>query len=162
MDLTSIGTAISLAGEGIGCVNGAATAANKLRQLLKGGKADQTELAALTLDVFNQLIDAKQAQTSVLDRLHELERQMIALEEFDRQAQRYTLVTTRGGALVYQLDPAQAKDEPAHYLCPDCFGKKQRSILQPKGRFLECHCGRTFDRDPPPQGGSVRVRRDIR
>jgi len=62
-----------------------------------------------------------------------LEAKLVAYQEWDSEAARYHLVELVDGIFVYALKPEQQAGEPAHYLCPHCFGEKRRSILQRPG-----------------------------
>lgn len=105
--------------------------AQKLRELLKGGKGNSTEAQALALDLFNQILDAKRNQSTLEDRLRQLERELKDRDEFQAQAARYVLTDTGRGAAVYALKPDDTTGEPFHRICPECYRQRQKSILQP-------------------------------
>lgn len=105
--------------------------AKKLRELLKGGKGNSPEAQALALDLFNQIFDAKRDQSALEDRLGQLERELRARDAFEAEATRYTLTDTGRGAAVYALKPEDDTGEPFHRICPDCYRKREKSILQP-------------------------------
>jgi hypothetical protein len=105
------------------------------------------------------------AQTSLIaaDAEHEeLSEQMIrlrarvaSLETWDHEQARYNLKDFGGNTFAYELRPETAHGEPIHRICPHCFQRKHKSILQFRGRdaFLrdmaKCDaCGSEFSFGP--------------
>lgn len=144
-DLLQLLAAVKTGSDALGSALGLA---DKLRDALgkrRDGIDDDTALAGLALDLTKKLVDARLAQAEILHRLHTGENEMKELDRFEKQAARYVLAQTDGGAIVYALKPECAEGEPMHYLCPACFDHRKRPILQPMGQFLRCsHCGTDY------------------
>lgn len=62
-------------------------------------------------------------------KYHELEQKLAVYEKWDSEASRYRLTELAPGIAVYALQPDQANGEPIHYICPNCFQNRKKSIL---------------------------------
>ena len=91
------------------------------------------ELQTALLEVHTNAISATTAQFELLERVRTLEEQLKAFNDWDEQGPRYALVCPWEGnvAQVYALRKASSAGEVAHFLCPNCFHKRQRVILNP-------------------------------
>lgn len=90
----------------------------------------QSALLSLQSDMF-----AIQAQhEAVLQEKKELEQKIARFEQWESEAARYELKEIAPGAFVYAIKPESQASEPSHYLCPDCYQTKYKSILQNAGR----------------------------
>ena len=89
-------------------------------------------LQAALLEVHTNAISATTAQFELLDRVRALEEQLKAFNDWDEQGPRYTLVCPwNDAAQVYALRKASSEGEAAHFLCPNCFLRRQRVIFNP-------------------------------
>ncbi|HBR7873733.1 TPA: hypothetical protein MHQ07_03285 [Klebsiella pneumoniae subsp. pneumoniae] len=89
-----------------------------------------TEIYSYLNDVQEKLM-ALQIEHMTMARLKDdLERQVVQLTEWNQDKQHYALTKLPSGALVYQLKPAYQGDEPVHQLCPNCYQKQVKSIIQ--------------------------------
>jgi len=87
-------------------------------------------------DIQNSLIDlqtkllAAQSQYEALAEVkRQLEQQIVRYEKWDAEAARYELDEIVSGIFVYELKPDDTSGEPTHWLCPNCFHKREKSIL---------------------------------
>lgn len=114
-----------------------------------------------------KVLDALRAVGDAQDNLFKLREDLFALqtennaiksklaekEEWKDRLQKYKLVQTEGGAIVYQ-----SEEGTQHYACPSCIEKKEIQILQDRrvmsGAFACPGCGKLFNikpvNDPPP------------
>lgn len=125
MDLTVIGGAIS----------GLKTATDIAKGLVSINTAVEVnakaiELQQALLSAYADAVSAKETQTALQEEIRELKRQLSNNEEFVADMKRYKLDVPWPGATVYALEEAMCNGEPAHYLCTNCYQKKQKSILQ--------------------------------
>ncbi|MBY6091052.1 hypothetical protein [Maritimibacter alkaliphilus] len=130
MDLDAI---LQSANSVIDVVGGGAEIAGKIRDVLqrseKGG-ISPGEVAELTLELQNKLIEAQQSQLTLLRALGDVKQQMI---EFDRRrelAEGYRPFRTAAGAHVLVRADARPGDELLDAICPDCAELGRRSFLQ--------------------------------
>lgn len=128
------------------------------------GLANYSELLTAVTDVQIKLTDAiaselagQEKQAELLERIRELERRLSEFESWDAQIQRYELFAFETKAMAYALRPGMENGQPMHYLCLPCADKRQRSTLQPNGRYLVCPsptCNATIavEKAPPNSG----------
>jgi hypothetical protein len=107
--------------------------------LLKGLNAayTQAQINEVKLALQERLFDAQSALSAaqaahleVTERVRALEQQIVKLEDWKREKQRYQLEAVDVGAFAYTAKPGMENGEPPHWLCATCFEKGQRSILQ--------------------------------
>ncbi len=129
------------------------------------GLANYSELLTAVTEVQIKLTDAiaselasQEKQAQLAERVRELEKRLSEFESWDVQMQRYALFEFSTKALAYALKPGMENGEPMHYLCLSCVDKRQRSTLQPNGRYLVCPaCKSTLATESaPPSGGGRR------
>jgi hypothetical protein len=90
-------------------------------------------------------LTAQAAQFALLKRVDELEKEMADLKAWDVEKQKYELKNVRkpnvfgGAAFAYALKEETSLGEPAHFICPDCYEERRKSILQ----HVFHHYGRT-------------------
>jgi hypothetical protein len=93
-------------------------------------QAKAIELNHKIIDAQHQIFAANAAQTTLVERIRELESQIARMRDWDAQKQRYKLATPFPGCMVYALQKSMSEGQPAHYLCTSCFQKGEPSILQ--------------------------------
>ncbi|MET3648044.1 hypothetical protein [Phyllobacterium ifriqiyense] len=101
-------------------------------EIVKGLKDvnDQVKLNAAVIELQSKILDAQEATSGAKDRLKELETEIAELKAWDKQAARYQLKDFGEQTYAYELKAASSNGEPAHLVCPTCYQKKVRSILQ--------------------------------
>jgi hypothetical protein len=100
--------------------------------------------------ILDSLLDAQaklatiQSQYDALAEVkRQLEKKIMEYEKWDTDAARYELKEIVGGIFVYVLKPDHAAGEPIHWLCPNCFQKREKSILiKPGIDWLNYKCHR--------------------
>jgi len=93
---------------------------------------------AQPLDATAAMLASQSKQSSLINRVAELENQLKAIENWECQLKCYKLHEFPSGALAYVLQAEMAQDQPMHYLCAACVDKKQKTTLQPNERYLYC------------------------
>jgi hypothetical protein len=116
-------------------VSAAASVAKLAHGALKLAK--QAGLQQVLLDFNTQVIElqgkimAASAKYEELAKIKdEAVKKLVAYENWNKKAARYLLTELAPGILVYAQKPDVKNTEPPHYLCPYCFEKLKRSILQ--------------------------------
>lgn len=109
------------------------------------------ELNRVIAEVQSQLFAAQADYATVLGRVRDLEAQIVKLEHWAHEKERYQLHELVPGTLVYRIKPAMQGAEPVHDLCPSCYQGGVKSILQAAGVKEGCHAFRC----PHPQCGAV-------
>jgi hypothetical protein len=92
----------------------------------------------------NALIASVQQQNaSLLREKDDLEKRIIQLENWKTERDRYSMVTVFEAATVYSLKESVSNGEPPHYICPVCFQRGHKTLLQPKKAstgFVHFYC----------------------
>jgi hypothetical protein len=115
-----------------------------------------------------ELIMTQQRELALTDEKRALETEAMRLRDWSTEKTRYKL-TEHGDnrVLAYAFQRTEGSKEPPHSLCPDCFSKSEKSILQPetmdigRAESLACHaCGwRGWVRGHVPSPPMTRGRR---
>jgi hypothetical protein len=107
--------------------------------LVKALNAANTQAAIneIKLDLQERIFEAREAltaaretQTASLERIRDLEQQIVQLKEWEADKQRYELKQVAPGAFVYALKESMKGAEPEHWLCANCYQQRRKSILQ--------------------------------
>lgn len=88
------------------------------------------------LDVQDYALTSQQVQFKQAERIKELEQTVAEYEKWEAERSRYSLVSVgrSGGVSVYLLrQDAAHEEEPPHYICPRCYERRVKSILQRDG-----------------------------
>lgn len=95
------------------------------------------ELSSAVAEVYSKLLTAQDAalaaqkeQAALAQRVGVLEAEIAQLKDWNREAERYQLTEIAPSILAYRVKPGKESGEPAHTLCPNCFTKREKSILQ--------------------------------
>lgn len=146
MDIPAL---ISLAANAATALATAVGLADKLREMVDGGKAGKAEMMPLLLDIYRQLLDAKRSQMTLEEALRTLQREQADRDQRDLEFARYALAPTPEGDLVYYLKKGSENGEPPHCICPNCKANGYKSILQTEGSGLFCHRCKALFADQP-------------
>jgi len=87
--------------------------------------------------IFNAQSAMLELQANHQELLNEnegLKKRLIEMADWEADAQNYELRNIADGVLAYMLKAGQEGATPAHWLCPNCYGDKQKSILQKRPR----------------------------
>ena len=93
---------------------------------------DAANRNAAVIELQEKILGARQAQSELVERVEELEKENARLKEWQVERERYELKEIATGAFVYAPKDTMRGHEPMHWLCANCFqnGKK---------RFLQAH-----------------------
>ncbi|MBT9383476.1 hypothetical protein KM176_06370 [Pseudooceanicola sp. CBS1P-1] len=133
-----------------GLAGQSATSLVNLFQSLKGAlktpEADrdtQIETAVLRLEgeVKNTQLQNDLLQAQLMGLNQEIERRQKAQEEL----RSYVMHQTEAGWIVYRSPEAEQPDQPPHFICPTCYERGLRSVLQGGENQKRCKpCRETF------------------
>jgi hypothetical protein len=85
---------------------------------------------AAVIELQEQILSAQEAQSTLLERVGELEKEVASFEKWDAEKENYDMHALGSGSIVYILKPEIRGTQPSHYLCASCYEHRQRSILQ--------------------------------
>ncbi|MGC2221434.1 MAG: hypothetical protein WA624_03200 [Methylocella sp.] len=111
------------------------------------------ELQGQIVSALEDALTAQMAQSAQLKRVRELEEKMAQLETWNTEKEKYELVNIRdesttqhfGAAWVRSLKPDTQPPEPPHQICPDCYQRSEKIVLQEEqrpGRIRVVFCQR--------------------
>ena len=125
------------------------------KSMLDGAKAlkDMNDAAvrnAAVIELQEQILSAQAEQSALIQKVRELEADVMKFEDWETEKKRYKLCALPPGVHVYSLKPEMADGEPAHHLCEVCYNKGHKSILHQSAvnsglYHLKCHsCGADY------------------
>jgi hypothetical protein len=107
-----------------------------------------TRRNAAVIELQEKILAAQEAQSSLVNHISELEKEVARLKAWDADKQRYKLAEVGPGMTTYTLKEGMENGEPAHHLCANCYHEHVKSIMQTETRFpgrcevMVCHrCG---------------------
>lgn len=98
---------------------------------------------AVAIDLQEKILTAQEQQSTLIERVRTLEKEMARFEAWDAEKQRYELKKLPPGVHVYSLKAGAANGEPAHDLCANCYQQGKKSILnsdEPNNGITRLHC----------------------
>lgn len=93
-------------------------------------------LQSLILDAQASLTVANEAQSTSAARIRELEEEIAHLKAWEAESERYELKSIYTGAVAYVLKESAQGSEAPHWLCANCFSKKQKGFLQAQAPMM--------------------------
>ncbi|MGO8833197.1 MAG: hypothetical protein ACLQE9_10345 [Roseiarcus sp.] len=88
------------------------------------------ELNGKIIEAQNAIFAIQSERSTLVQRINELEKQIVQLEAWDTDKQKYELKNLGGNALAYMLKPEARGSEPPHWVCTNCYGDRRISIIQ--------------------------------
>ena len=129
-------------------ISAAIQSAKALGELVKAAHslANYNEFVTAVYEVNAKLMEAtavalasQEKQSSLTNRIAELEHELRELKNLESESQRYQLTKLAFGGYAYSMKPGMENAEPPHYLCATCMNQRKKSVLQPSGEaFLRC------------------------
>jgi len=83
------------------------------------------------IELQEKILAARDAQTSLLEQVAQLEKEVARLKDWEADKKRYQLADIGKGVVALALKPTMSDGEPMHYLCADCAAQGKKSHLQP-------------------------------
>ncbi|MEJ2375476.1 MAG: hypothetical protein P8Y53_05740 [Pseudolabrys sp.] len=94
---------------------------------------DAARRNAAVIELQEKILEAQSAQSALVERARELEAKVDSFEKWEAEGTRYQLKDFGGGTFAYELKADEARGEPMHHICPNCYEKGRKSILQMGG-----------------------------
>lgn len=132
----------------VGGVKGAMDIAKGLQAALS--KADLLEVRIGLMERLSEaqiaIAQAAEDLQACRERVRALEAENTQLKTFDADVENYELKDTGRGAMAYIAKDAPEEPKYGHWLCPNCFSNRKKSLMIPEDRgaygMLHCHpCG---------------------
>jgi hypothetical protein len=96
----------------------------------KAFDAKLIEFNSALIDAQTSVFAVNQERTALVERIGALEAKVTELENWETEKQRYELKEVAPRNFAYVLKPQTQGSEPSHWICPGCYQKRQKSILQ--------------------------------
>jgi hypothetical protein len=115
------------------------SAAKTLTDLAKimMGLRDSAKLRETTIEFQQQilsiqkaLLDAQGEQTTLIERIRDLEEEVARFKAWETEKQRYELVALAPNVIAMTPKETMRGSEPQHYLCANCYNAGKKSYLQ--------------------------------
>lgn len=113
---------------GIGALKSAFDMAKGIKEIDDAAKRN-----AAIIDLQQTILDAQQAQSSLIDEVRTLRQENDGLKAWQSEKARYELLDLYRGLFAYVPKEGQENGEPPHALCSNCFQRGTKSILQTNG-----------------------------
>lgn len=110
---------------GLGALKSAFDLARGLKDL-----NDAAARNAVAVELGEKLLTAQHAQSTLLERVSGLEKEMTRLKAWDAEKERYQLTEVSPGVFAYTVKPGMEAGEPFHMLCANCYQHNEKSLLQ--------------------------------
>jgi rubrerythrin len=100
--------------------------------LAKGLKniSDATTRNAVAIELQEKILAAQAAQSGLVERVRELEKEVAHLETWEGEKLRYDLKNVGFSAYAYMLKPTERGVTPPHWVCTNCYEHKHIAIMQ--------------------------------
>jgi len=117
-----------------------------LTQIAKGLQSfrDQQQIAQATSDLLERILaiqgdglSLQQQYFSLLQEKDIVEKKLQEFEKWQTIESQYSLFRTEFGKIVYSPNESNKSSEPKHWLCANCFSKREKSILQPRHEGMQ-------------------------
>ena len=110
---------------------------------------DAAAIRAKVIELQGEIVTAQNAalmlqaeHSALLSQKSDLEKEVADLKAWDAEKQKYELVNIRddattkhfGTALARALKKDAGTSEPFHFICPDCYERSEKTVLQEEGR----------------------------
>jgi hypothetical protein len=111
------------------------------------------------VDLQKELLAAQQAQSELITRVTELEKEISSLKNWEADKARYQLAEISSGIFAFAIKDAMRNGEPFHRICANCCAAGKKVYLQQhiRGQYYDqfkCSgCGEELgiDKGTPPQ-----------
>ncbi|MEH6714158.1 hypothetical protein [Parasphingorhabdus flavimaris] len=123
-------------------------------EIAQGIQALKTETAVnqAVIDIQRHVVEAQKSLTEAdtihsadLKRIDALEQEIVSLKDWSAEQENYELADAGNEVLAYRIKSSVETSEPPHWLCPNCYQNRKKSILQPdrqtvgRAKHLICH-----------------------
>lgn len=91
---------------------------------------DTTRRNAAVIELQEKILVAQQAQSALVERVGELEKQVASFEKWETEKKRYYLKEIYPSNFAYAINENARGAEPPHLICTTCYEGGKKSILQ--------------------------------
>ena len=102
-------------------------------------QAKVVDLQSAILSAQNSALAANAHQTAMVEEIRNLKEEIARVKAWEKEKQRYKLVSPFQGTVLYALKEKCSFSEPPHWICTKCYEDRRKSILHPnekEGKFV--------------------------
>jgi hypothetical protein len=88
------------------------------------------ELNGIILSAQSSALEANIAQSNLLERVRNLEKEIAQLEAWDTEKEKYDLKSISGNTFAYASKTNGQPSGPSHLICATCYEHRKKSLLQ--------------------------------
>jgi len=116
------------------------------------------ELQSAILSAQSDALNAQAEQQQLSQKIASLDAEIVKLNAWETEKQRYRLREIHQNSFVYELKVEAANGEPIHRICPTCFERGNKTILQGENSdFLICPACKTRIRASGPYFAATQI-----
>lgn len=93
------------------------------------------ELRDHIIEAQNGMMQSQTQQSALIQEVHALKQQIMKMEAWNKEKQRYQLVSPWPGCYVFALKESAKGFDPPHWICANCYEKGSKEYLH----FAEIH-----------------------
>lgn len=90
----------------------------------------ETDVQLRVIELQRLILSAQEETLNVQERIRTLEAELAKVDRWETKRQRYILGELGEGKFAYRLREQEVGGEPVHWICPNCYEDRRRSILQ--------------------------------
>ena len=109
-------------------LKGFKTAVEITKRILNISK--DTDLKKEVIELRDFILSIQSKYSTLLDIKNQLEKKLIEYEDWDKTESQYQLKEITSGIRVYSPKEDSGLSDSDHWLCPNCFNDRKKSILQ--------------------------------
>jgi hypothetical protein len=91
---------------------------------------DRVRFNDARMELQERILEAQQAQATLLERIGDLEKQIASFEKWETEKENYQLVSIYAETMAYARKPSADGSIPPHYICANCYEDRKKRILQ--------------------------------
>ena len=108
---------------GIGALKSAFDIANGLKDI-----DDAARRNAAVIDLQEKILSAQAAQSSLIQTVSDLEKEMARLKDWEADKSRYELTELAPGIVAFSIRESMRNGEPFHRICANCCAKGKKGV----------------------------------
>jgi hypothetical protein len=90
---------------------------------------DATRRNAAVIELQEKILTAQQAQSALLERVSELEKQVASFEQWSAEKEKYELKEIHPHSFAYVIKENARGNEPSHLICAACYQVRKKIHL---------------------------------
>lgn len=106
----------------------------------------------VVIELQEKILSAQEAQTALIERISNLEKEVAGFEKWDTEKEKYELKEIYPSSFAYSIKEDTRGAEPPHLICANCYEQRRKSILQKHlSNYLKCaNCDSVIISGKPP------------